>query len=468
MANIDPKIFKSYDIRATYPEQINEENVYTIAQSVYKFLLSKFSEKTKLKIALGRDMRLSGPSLFPKIIEALTDAGADVVDIGLVSTPTLYFAVFHYGYDGGIQLSASHNPSNYNGMKIVRNSSGGLIKIGKTTGMDDIKTIALEGNKINADVKGSIEKNSEVLKAEIENAKGIFQLPKINKFKVVCDAANAMGAQYVGALFEGMDSELVKMNFDLDGSFPVHTPDPLVAANLKSLQEKVLSEKADLGIAPDGDGDRVFFIDEKGEVIPASKITALVSRELLHQYPGSTILFDIRYTLTAKKNIIENGGKYEITKVGHAFITETMHRTGAIFGGESSGHFFFKASGNAESQIPIILIVMAVMSRENKPISEIVDKLAGSFESGEHNFKTDNAPEIIEAIKKKYNDGEISTLDGVAVEYADWRFGVRSSNTEPLLRLNLESISNEMMKEKLHELIEFIKSYGAQIHDGGH
>lgn len=468
MVNIDPKIFKSYDIRATYPEQINEENVYIIAQAVYKFLLSKFTDKSKLKIALGRDMRLSGPALFPIIVKALVEAGADVIDIGLVSTPTLYFAVFHYGYDAGIQLSASHNPSNYNGMKIVRNTGSGLMKIGKTTGMDEIRNIALSMPKITSNIEGSVIKNNEVLKDEIANAKTVLDLPKINKFKVVCDAGNGMGSQYVGELFKQLDSELIKMNFDLDGSFPVHIPDPLVAANLKDLQVKVISEKADLGIAPDGDGDRVFFTDEKGQVIPASVITALVTREMLHRYPGSTILFDIRYTLTAKKTVEEMGGKYEITKVGHAFITETMNKTGAVFGGESSGHYFFKATGNAESQIPIILIVMAVMSREGKPISQIVSELARSHESGEYNFKTDKATEIIDGIKDKYNDGDVSTLDGVSVEYEDWRFGVRSSNTEPLLRLNLESTSNEMMKEKLNELIEFIKSYGAEIHTGEH
>lgn len=468
MVNIDPKIFKSYDIRATYPDQINEENVYVIAQAVCRFLKTKFADKEKITICVGRDMRLSGPALYQKLLQGLTDAGADVVDIGLVSTPTLYFSVFHNGYDGGIILSASHNPSNYNGMKIVRNSAAGLVKIGKTTGMEDVKNMALEGKQITSEIKGTVTQKAGVLDEEVISVQKIFALPEIKKFKIVADAANAMGAQYIDGLFKHVSADLVKMNFELDGSFPVHQPDPLVAANLKDLQAKVLEEKADLGLAPDGDGDRMFFIDELGAVIPASQITALVAREMLSQFPGSTILFDIRYTLTAKKIIEECGGKYEITKVGHAFITETMHQTGAVFGGESSGHYFFKATGNAENQIPVMLIVLAVMSRENKPISQIVKSLARSFESGEHNFKTNKAAEIIDGIKSKYQDGNISTLDGVSVEYEDWRFGVRSSNTEPLLRLNLESISHEIMKEKLNELIEFIKSYGAEIHTGGH
>ncbi len=462
MTNIDPKIFKSYDIRATYPEQINEENVYVITQAVYTYLKSLFPQKKSLKIAVGRDMRLSGPSLFPIILKGLTDMGAEVIDVGLLSTPSLYFAVFHYGYDGGIQLSASHNPSNYNGMKIVRNSETGLIKIGKTTGMEDIKNLAVEGKTYFEEIKGTVTQNNNVLKDEIENAKNIFKLSPIKPFKVVADAANAMGAQYLGGLFETMpECNLVKMNFDLDGSFPVHQPDPLVKANSADLRKKVVEEKADIGLAPDGDGDRMFFIDEKGEIVPASIITGIVAREILKDNPGATILFDIRYTMTAKKIITDMGGKYDITKVGHAFITEMMNKTGALFGGESSGHYFFKKTGNAESQIPIVLIILSVMSRENKTLSQLKTELSYSHESGEHNFKTDNAPLILEKLKEKFTDAKLETMDGVAFEYDSWRFGVRSSNTEPLLRLNLEALDEKFMHEKFTEIFEFIKNLGA-------
>jgi phosphomannomutase len=248
------------------------------------------------------------------------------------------------------------------------------------------------------------------------------------------------------------------MNFELDGSFPAHPPDPLDFKNLVDLQKKVLSEKADVGLAPDGDGDRLYFIDEKGQVIPATLITALVARELLKVHPGSMILFDIRYILGSKKIIEEMGGKYQVTRVGHAFITEAMSKTDAIFAGESSGHFYYKANGNAESQLATLVCVLKAMSEENKPLSEIMNELRRSYESGEFNFKTENSAKILEHLKEKYIDGELVTIDGVSINYPDWRFNVRTSNTEPLLRLNVESFDEKIMEQKRDDLIAEIKS----------
>lgn len=461
---IPENIFKSYDIRGIYPDEINEENIYQITQAIYKFLVENHFKDKPLKIVTGRDMRLSGPSLYPILQKALSDAGAEVIDIGLVSTPTFYFAVYQYGYDGGVQLSASHNPPQYNGMKIVKNSPYGLIKIGKSTGMEMVKKYALQDAKIQRvkDAKrGNLIHKKGVLEEEIENAKKLMETKDIKRLRVVADAANAMGATYIEALFEELPCELIKMNFKLDGSFPAHQPDPLVKKNLKDLQKRVLQEKADLGLAPDGDGDRLFFIDEKANIIPASLITALVAKELLKKHQRATILYDIRYTLTPKKVIEENGGQSVITKVGHAFITEAMAKNQAIFAGESSGHYFFAQTGNAESQLPVILTVLEVISRKNKPLSKIIEELQRGFESGEYNFKTTNSAQIFDQLKKKYADGKLSTLDGVAVEYDNWRFGVRASNTEPLLRLNVEADLKGVMEQRRDELIKFIKSFGA-------
>lgn len=464
--NIPAGIFKSYDIRGIYPEDINEQNIATIVQAIYKVQCEK-SGKDQLTVVTGHDMRLSVPSLYPLLMKALVDVGAQVIDIDLVSTPTFYFSVFHYGYDAGIQLTASHNPSQYTGMKFVVNSAQGLIKIGKSTGMDQVRDYALANNVALKAASGTVTKKGGVLEDDIQNAINLFDAKDIKPFKIVADAANAMGSQYIEGLFKHIPGELTKINFELDGSFPSHQPDPLVAANTADLRKKVLEIGADVGLAPDGDGDRMFFIDEKGQIVPASIITSLVARELLKKNPGATILYDIRYTNTAKKIIEENGGKSDITKVGHAFITEKMHQTGAIFGGESSGHYFFKATGNAENQLPMIIAVLSVMSRENKPLSEIATELMRSFESGEFNFKTDKSAEILEDLKNKYADGELLTIDGIAVEYAEWRFGVRTSNTEPLLRLNVEAYAKEMMEEKRDELIQFIESFGA-VRDHGH
>lgn len=452
-------IFKSYDIRGIYPSEINEQFAVSITRAIYKLISDQLSETKPLTIVVGRDMRLSSPAIFEAVSKTLVELGAKVIDLGIVSTPTFYFAVFKYGYDGGLQITASHNPKEYNGIKIVRRSPTGLVKIGKNTGMDEIKKMSREGIEIISRGKGSITKKEDVLEEEVQNALRIAGYPEIKKFKIAADAANALGALYIDALFKAIPGELIKLNFELDGTFPAHQADPLQFETLRDLQKKVMEEKADLGLAPDGDGDRLFFIDEKGQIIQPSLITALVARELLSEKKGETILFDIRYILTPKKIVEEYGGKYEITKVGHAFITEKMHETGAVFAGESSAHYFFRETGNAESQLPMILIVLKVMSREGRPLSEIIEGLKRSHESGETNFRVKNALEIIEALKEKYSDAQISTLDGVAVSYKDWRFSLRSSNTEPLLRLNIEHVGKEALEGKKQELLAEIEKH---------
>lgn len=455
---IPDTIFKAYDIRGIYPKDFNETNITPIIKAIYVFLFNASEGEKPLSIVLGRDMRLSSPQLFDVAKQTLVDLGAHVIDVGLVSTPSFYFSVFYYNFDAGIQITASHNPKEYNGIKSVKNSPNGLTKIGKSTGMDDIKKMAIEGVEFTSPTKGTVTPKSGILEEEVQNALSLLDNPTIDKFTIVADPANAMGAQYIEALFKKIPANLIKMNFELDGNFPVHQPDPLDFENLKDLQKKVLQEKADFGLAPDGDGDRLFFIDEKGQIVPATIITALVARELLKKNPGSTILFDIRYILTPKQIVEEAGGKYQITRVGHAFITEQLSLTGGIFAGESSAHYYYKANGNAESQLATIISVLKVLTEEKKKLSEIVEELRRSFESGEINFKVTNATEILKKLKANYKDGELSTLDGIAISYPDWRFSVRTSNTEPLLRLNLEALAKEVMEQKKTELVRYIES----------
>ncbi len=456
MNSIDPKIFKAYDIRGIYPEQLNETNIVPIIRAIYKFFYDDIG-KEQPTIVLAYDMRLSGPQLFATAKKTLVEMGAHVIDAGQLSTPSFYFTVFHYAYDCGIQITASHNPKEWNGAKFVKYTPKGLIKIGKSTGMEDIRRTATEGVEFTPKTQGKITPKTGILEDEVENALAIFDNPELKKFKIVADPANAMGAQYIEALFNKVPADLVKMNFELDGSFPAHQPDPLNFENLKDLQAKVLEEKADFGLAPDGDGDRLYFIDEKGQVIPATIITALVARELLKEHPGERIYVDIRYILATTKIVKEFGGTTEITKVGHAFITEAMNKTGGPFAGESSGHFYFRSTGNAESQLAVMVSVLKVLSREGKPLSEVVKDLQRSFESSEFNFKVTNAPEILDALKEKYDNGELETMDGVSITYPNWRFNVRTSNTEPLLRLNIESYDKTEMETKRDELISLIK-----------
>lgn len=454
---IDSKIFKAYDIRGVYPGQFNEENIIPITRAIYKFFQQKI-KKEQLTIVLAYDMRISGPQLFKSAKETLISAGAQLIDCGMLSTPSFYFAVSHYGYDCGIQITASHNPKEYNGMKFCINSGGNLIKIGGSTGMQEIREMADKDFTLGNKKQGTVISKTNILKDEVENALRLFNYPKIKKFKIAADPANAMGSQYIDALFKKVPADLIRMNFELDGNFPVHQPDPLNFENLRDLQQKVLEQKADLGLAPDGDGDRLYFIDEKGQVIPATIITALVSRELLKEKPGSTVLVDVRYILGTSKIVEEIGGKSVITRVGHAFITEELRKTGGIFAGESSGHFYYQANGNAESQLNTIICVLKVLSDENKTLSQVVKELRRSFESGEINFKVSNAQQILEGLKTKYNDGKLVTLDGVSINYPDWRFNVRMSNTEPLLRLNIESYNSKTMRDKKNELVKFIES----------
>lgn len=459
MVDIDPKIFKAYDIRGIYPKQLNEENIVPIIRAIYKFFQNKIN-KDQLTIVLSYDMRLSGPQLFETAKNTLLEAGANIIDTGMLSTPSFYYAAANYGYDCGIQITASHNPKEYNGMKfVINNHPHGLIKIGGSTGMEDIKKMSAESIEFTNTSKGAVtpKANTDILSDEVNTALKLFGNPQISKFKIAADPANAMGGQYIDAVFQKVPADLIRMNFELDGSFPVHQPDPLNFENLKDLQKKVLEEKCDLGLAPDGDGDRLYFIDEKGQVIPATLITALVSKELLTVNPGETILFDIRYILGSKKIIEEMGGKYDVTRVGHAFITEAMSKTNAIFAGESSGHFYYRANGNAESQLATLVCVLKALSEEKKPLSEIMNELRRSFESGELNFKVSNAQEILDKLKEKYKDGELVTIDGISVNYPQWRFNVRTSNTEPLLRLNVESFDEQTTETKKDELAAFIK-----------
>lgn len=457
MADIDPKIFKAYDIRGIYPEQLNETNIVDILRAIYKFFHDSIG-KEQPTVVLAYDMRLSGPQLYAAAKRTLVEMGAKVIDAGQLSTPSFYFTVFHYAYDCGIQITASHNPKEYNGLKFVRYTSNGIIKIGKSTGMEDIKNMSIQGVDFTPTTTGSIEPKTGILEDEVENALNIFEHPELKKFKIVADPANAMGAQYIDALFKRVPADLIKMNFELDGSFPAHQPDPLDFDNLKDLQARVLQEGADFGLAPDGDGDRLYFVDDKGQIVPATLITALVSREILKENPGALIYVDIRYILGTKKLVEELGGKTEITKVGHAFITEAMNKTGGPFAGESSGHFYFKSAGNGESQLATLVSVLKVLSDSGKKLSEVVEELRRSYESGELNFKVTNAPEILEALTQKYSDGELETMDGVSITYPTWRVNVRTSNTEPFLRLNLESYEEATMKEKFEEVKAFIQS----------
>ena len=457
-------IFKAYDIRGIYPTEINEKNLQVIIQAIF-LQLSKALKRDNFTIAVGRDMRLSSPSLFETAKSTLERLGASIIDIGLVSTPSFYYSILKYGYDAGIQISASHNPKEYTGLKIVKRDGNKIIKIGKTTGMDEVKKNVLDNLPVTENKKGTVSVNHNVLQDEVKDVINDLGGKVLKKLKVVADPANAMGSLYLEELFKNIPCELIRMNFKLDGTFPSHQPDPLQFDTLKDLQDKVVSEKADLGIAPDGDGDRVFFIDENGEVIPATLITSLIASETLKNNPKEKIIVDIRYTNNVKKICAKYNAPLLISKVGHALITEQLNKENAAFAGESSGHFYFRETGGAESSLRVILMLLKKISEEGKNVSDIMKQYISSFESGEINFIIDesiNADTVLKTFKQEFFDGDISQLDGLAIDYAKWRFSLRTSNTEPLIRLNVEADSNEILQKNLNTILQKLDSLGAK------
>lgn len=464
--NIDLSIFKAYDIRGIYPSQINEENYPTIIKAIYTFFVQDL-KKENLTIVLARDMRVSSPSLFELAKKTLVEMGATVVDIGLASTPTFYYAVANYGYDAGIQVSASHNPKEYNGIKFAKNTGGKLTKIGKITGMEKVKKLVQSQEFVAPKEGGKTIVNDHVLQDEIKSAMESVGAKEYKKLKVVVDPANAMGVVFLEELFKHIPMEVVKMNFELDGTFPSHEPNPLKFKNLVDLQKKVIEEKADLGIAPDGDGDRVFFINEKGEVIKATSVTSLVAHEILEKTQGEIITADIRDILNVKEVCRQLGGKFTMCIVGHAYITEQLNREGAAFAGESSGHFFFRETGGGESSIRVILYMLKALSEQNKPISEILSQYISAYEHEEINFVISPPADpqaILNMLENDYKDGKVYKDDGLSVDYADWRFNVRLSNTEnePILRVNVEGKNKELVDQKFAEIEQKMLAAGGK------
>jgi len=454
---MDPKIFKAYDIRGVYPDQLNEEDVSKITKAFFTFVVEKGKFKKPPKIVLSRDGRISSPSLSEQARKALVASGAEVVDIGLSTTPTFYFAVSHYGYDAGIQISASHNPKEYNGLKPVIKSNGGITKIGENTGLKEIESIVRTNKFTSLKEPGHVVKRKGVLEDQVDNAFKITKNPKISELKIVADAANATGALYLDALFKKLPCKLERMNFKIDGNFPAHQPDPSKFETLSQLQKKIVEEKADLGIAPDGDSDRIFFIDEKGDIIPASVTTSLIAREILSKYPGEKIGFDVRNTLNVLQAVKENGGTPLINRIGNPFATEIMKKEGLVFFGENSGHYFFRDTYYVEDPMPVILIILSIISREKRPISEILKPLSISYQSEQINLKTRDTKKVIETLQEKYTEGEVNHIDGLSIDFPDWRFNIRSSNTETLMRLNVEALDKKLMEQKRDELNLLIK-----------
>lgn len=449
------QVFKAYDIRGLVDGEITPEFAHGLGRAFASLLIGEKNTRN-LKVVVGRDMRESSPTLQVELMKGLCRLGITVIDIGLVSTPAFYFGVGDQKADGGIMISASHNPAAYNGFKMTRHNA---IPVGGESGIQDLRqTMEDESYTSDAEVPGEVQSASNIV---VDSAKAELMFTKdatIPAYKVVADSGNGMGAQYLDVLFSETDLQPSRLYWELDGTFPNHDPDPLKEETLEVVKAKVIAEKADLGIATDGDGDRIFFIDNEGEVVPPAILRGLIAKILLRSHAGATMCYDVRPGKITEDMILEAGGVPVKTRVGHSLIKEKMREVDAIFGGESSGHFFFAfPNGVFEGPVAMAALLMGEMHKEQKTLADLVKPYKKYFHSGEINFRVSSTKKALEAIKQKYTDGDISLLDGVTVTYDDVWFNVRGSNTEPLVRLNLEARTRALMEEKRNEVAKLLE-----------
>lgn len=448
---VNSDIFKSYDVRGIYPTDFNEEIAEKITQSYIKLFNPK-------KVVLGRDVRESGESLFNSILNTFVNAGVDVFNIGVVSTDEFYFAVGSNDVDGGITVSASHNPREYNGMNFCKRNAE---PISGNTGLSQMKDMVINDSYQVADskIKGKIEKLN-VREDFIKKAVSYVDVSLIKPMKIVANAN--FGVDYI--IFKkavemfNLPLTLIPLNENPDGTFPKGPPNPLLPENRKETLQLIKKENANLGVSWDADGDRCFFADEKANFIEGYFITAILAKEILKKYPGGKILIDPRLIWATTEEINNSGGTTIISKPGMTVIAGKMKQEDAVFAGEMSSHFYFKENFYRDNGIIPLFLILEMISKYNTTLSELALPYTSKyFISGEINFETEKKEKIIELVKERYKDGKIEYIDGLSVEYKDWRFNLRKSNTEPLLRLNIESRSDELTKIKTKELVTLIK-----------
>lgn len=445
---IDPGIFKAYDIRGTYPDQIDGEIAYKIGYALAGYLNPK-------TIAVGRDMRLSSDELFENLARGLLDYGVDVIDLGLISTDGLYFAVGKSDFDGGVMITASHNPKEYNGLKICRKNA---IPLSGQEGLNNIlQAIQRNDQEIKSPERGSIIRR-DIAEDYAKHCLSFIDVTRIRPYKIVMDAGNGMAGATLPPVLEKLPIETIRLYFDLDGNFPNHPASPIEIENLKDLQEAIAKHKADFGVAFDGDADRMFLMDRFGNQVGGDMVTALVAKSLLTKHPGEIVLYNLICSRAVPELIEKMGGTAIRTRVGHALIKPLMKKHNAIFGGEHSGHFYFRDNWFADSGLIAFLVCLELLSVENRPLHEMIKEIDPYFRSGEINSRVSSIPAKIEEVSEAFSDGQQDRVDGLTVQYDDFWFNLRPSNTEPLLRLNAEANSKKVLEKKTKQLLEIIRS----------
>lgn len=450
--SVNQSIFKAYDIRGVYPEEINEESVFSIAASYVEFLRNQ-GEMSGEAIVVGRDARVSSGDLHQALVDSLISEGADVIDIGRVSAPLFYWAIINQKAAGGIMITASHNPAQYNGLKICRAEAR---PIGLDSGLAEIRELAKKDRPAKLNLIGKVIEK-DLLADYLSFVKSRISLNEIKPLKIIVDFGNGMAGAEVMGLLKSLPCQVEFLFAEPDGRFPNHEANPIKEENLKELREKILSEQANLGVAFDGDGDRVAFLDEKGELVRGDFTTALIAERLLKENVGQKILFEVRSSKIVPEVIKKAGGEAILGRPGHSLMKEQMRREDILFGGELSGHYFYRDLGFIENTLFTLLEVLWILSSQAQPFSAICASLKKYYHSGEINFEVADPDKTIEVVAQKFSDGQIKKIDGITIQYADWWFNLRKSNTEPLVRLNMEADTPEKLEEKKKELIEIIK-----------
>jgi phosphomannomutase len=446
---LDPKVFKAYDVRGIYPTELDEDGAYATGRAY----VEQFEPR---RIAVGHDMRISSPTMARSLIRGATDAGADVLELGLVGTEMVYFAVGDLELDGGVAVTASHNPKEYTGMKIVRR---GALPVGGESGLLEIRDRAMAlGDTSGGQTPGQVQKH-DIWPAYVERVLSFVDLTAIKPLRVVVDAANGMAGVMLPPVLERLPVDAVRYYFEPDGTFPNHEPNPLLPENREFIVERTKAEGADFGVAFDGDADRCFFVDDTGEFVPGDFVTALLAESVLEKQPAGKIIYDLRASWAVPETVERAGGTPLINRVGHAFIKHRMREEGAVFGGEVSGHYYFREFSQADSGVVPFLLMLELVSRRDQKLSEILQPLRERyFLTGELNTPVSDVPLKLEELQERFGaEGEVSHLDGISVDADDWHFNVRPSNTEPLLRLNLEARSEELMERKRDEVLDVIR-----------
>jgi phosphomannomutase len=438
-------LFKAYDIRGIAPEELSPDSAYKVGRALVQYLGADH-------VCVGRDMRVTSPVLAAALIDGIRDQGADVTDIGLISTDGLYFAVGRFGFPAGVMVTASHNPGEYNGFKLCREEARPL---SIDQGIGEIRDLVLADQFGPATDRGDLIQR-DVTDEFVDHALSMIDTNVIRPLRVAVDAGNGMAGKIVPRVFERLPCTLIPLYFELDGTFPNHEANPIEPENIKDLQAAVLTQHADLGIAFDGDADRMFLIDERGAFIGGDMVTAMVAQVLLRKHPGASVVYNLICSRTVPEIIEREGGRPIRSRVGHSFIKGLMREHDAIFGGEHSGHFYFRDNWYADSGLIACLTVLELLSREDVALSAYLRPIDTRYRSGEINTVVADIPTTLERVQARFADAEIDLLDGMTVEYSTWWFNLRASNTQPLLRLNVEADDPELLRRRVDEVLAII------------